>query len=297
MNNDDAEPVATRKNKPILEIVTKISTHFVRNTPNGTHHYSPQPIQYDHQGLQSSEDDSEVQFANTKQTTMIINSTYLINALKAVVGYYPGSGFIGDSVSINAPYQVLIHNRGALARYKVSQPETHDEEYAFTTARHIDVLLSFLEKTLGKQIREEEERYSIGTPKVTFNNLWLLLKPGTVVYAKEDRKWTPFVISSVSSPNSNPDTRPKSYSVTCWNISYTMNRFSRIMNSFHIEPFSGEEAISNLCLIPARFFRGRDNDMNPTDMTAKQIKLGKFVWELAKCPVSVLPSFRLLSRF
>ena len=291
LNNDEENSTAGTKSKPILEIVTKISTQFVRNAPRGHHHYPP-PRYYDvnviSPGFEPAEDDSEMKFTKVEQTTMIINSAYLINALKAVVGYYPGFSFIGASVHINAPYQVLIHNRAALARYKVSQPETHDEEYAFITARHIDVLLSFLEKTLGKQIREEEQRYSSSTPKATFDKLWLLLKPGTVVYAESDQNWTPFVISSVHFTTGNEAHRPKAYSVTCWNISYSGNRFSRVMQNFMIEPFSGEEAIKNLRIIPARFFKGQDNDMSPPEVSVKQIELGKFAWELAKRPVSAM---------
>ena len=280
-----------KKNKPILEIVTKISTQFVRNTARGPHP-PPPPAHYDAHGFpmvfQPSEDNSDFSLTKVEQTTMVINSAYLINALKAVVGYYPGFSFIGSSVHINAPYQVLVHNRAALARYKVSQPETHDEGYAFTTARHIDVLLSFLEKTLGEQIREEEERYSSSTPKATFDKLWLLLKPGTVVYAESDQNWTPFVISSVCFTIPSEVNRPKAYSVNCWNISYSGNRFSRVMQNFMIEPFSGEEAIKNLRVIPARFFKGQNHDMSPPDVSAKQIELGKFAWELAKRPVSAI---------
>lgn len=291
LDNDDGHSMLAKKSKPILEIVTKISTQFVRNTARGPHP-PPPPAHYDAHGFpmgfQPSEDNSDFNLTKVEQTTMVINSAYLINALKAVVGYYPGFSFIGSSVQINAPYQVLVHNRAALARYKVSQPETHDEGYAFTTARHIDVLLSFLEKTLGKQIREEEERYSSSTPKATFDKLWLLLKPGTVVYAESDQNWTPFVISSVCFTILSEVNRPKAYSVNCWNISYSGNRFSRVMQNFMIEPFSGEEAIKNLRVIPARFFKGQNHDMSPPDLSAKQIELGKFAWELAKRPVSAI---------
>lgn len=315
LNNGGSEPLkADDKNKPVLEIVTKVSTQLARQTDQSRYNRAPlrrcrQPYDpycmddyddpYSYPGhQQQSDDDSEVKIAKVEQTTMVINSAHLINALKAVVGYYTSVSFVGNSVKISAPYEVLIHHRAALARYKVSQPRTHDEEYAFTTARHIDVLLSFLDKTLGQQIREEEERHCSSTPKATFDNLWLLLKPGTVIYAEQDHKWMPFVISRVLNPSrSSGDPRP--YIVECWNVSYATDRFSRAMHGFTIEPFSGEEAILNLRVVPARFYRGEDDDMDPAEVAARQVELGQFAWELAKKPVSFTNpiSFLLLSFF
>ncbi|RYP65441.1 hypothetical protein DL771_008313 [Monosporascus sp. 5C6A] len=291
LDGNSGEGVAPGKHKPILEIVTRISTRLVRKSNRGwrytrsglqaREYITPLPSP----GYPQNDDDPDVQIAKVEHTTMVINSIHLINALKAVVGYYPGTSLIGDCVKIRAPYQILVHHRAALARHKVSQPETHDEEYAFTTSKHIDVLLSFLDKTLGKQIREEEERHNSGTPKATFDNLWLLLKPGSVIYTEKDHKWTPFVVSSVVIPSRSSEEGPQPCTINCWNISYSGDRFTRFEYAFTIEPFTGEQAISSLPVIPERFFRGEDGDMSPSDVAAKQIELGKIAWELAKGPV------------
>ncbi|RYP72646.1 hypothetical protein DL770_007933 [Monosporascus sp. CRB-9-2] len=296
LDGNSGEGVAPGKPKPVLEIVTMVSTRLVNRSNRGWHNpLSNPPIPgyfggphnrpYPAPGYPQNDDDSDMQMAKVEHTTMVINSVHLINALKAVVGYYPGTSFIGESVRIDAPYRVLIHHRAALARYRVSQLETHDEEYAFTTAKHIEVLLSFLDKTLGKQIREEEERHNSGTPKATFDNLWLLLKPGSVVYAEKDCKWTPFVVSRVAIPPRISEEGPRPFTIHCWNISYCGDRFTRFQCAFTIEPFTGEQAITSMQVIPERFFRGEDGDMSPSDVAAKQIKLGKIAWELAKGPV------------
>ncbi|RYO76570.1 hypothetical protein DL766_005482 [Monosporascus sp. MC13-8B] len=291
LDGNSVEGVAPGKHKPILEIVTRVSTQLVNRSNRSWRNLQPHLPSPDYfgrsypaPGYPQNGDDSDMQIAKVEHTTMVINSIHLVNALKAVVGYYPGTSFIGESVRVDAPYRVLIHHRAALARYRVSQPETHDEEYAVTTAKHIDVLLSFLDKTLGKQIREEEERHNSSTPKATFDNLWLLLKPGSVVYAEKDYKWTPFVVSSVVTPPGSGEEGPRPYTINCWNISYGGDRFTRFTIAFTIEPFTGEQAISSLRVIPEQFFRGEDGDMSPSDVAAEQIKLGKVVWELAKGP-------------
>lgn len=181
------------KKKPVLEIVTTVPTSAVNRAPRirrrGWRHEN---VSID------SDSESEVQVAKSENTVMMIRSTHLANALTAVVSYFPGVSFTGDEVNIEAPYSVLVHHRAALEQYKTSQPEVHDEEYAATTAKHIDILLGFLEQTYGQQIREEEDRHIRKTPTATFEWLWILLRPGTVVYTLYDSTWTPFAISRVA---------------------------------------------------------------------------------------------------
>ncbi|KAI1407577.1 P-loop containing nucleoside triphosphate hydrolase protein [Hypoxylon sp. FL1857] len=292
----DEDWTSSSSKKSILEIVTKVSTSLVQKSRrvdrpppprrrrwNDGLDYMPYDDLYPEDRYRSDED-SEMKIAKVEKTYMIINSIHLINALRAVVGYYPFVSLLGDSVAIAAPYYVLIHHRAALARYKVSQPETHDEEYAFTTARHIDVLLNFLDKTLGDRIREEEERYNRSSPSYTFLNLGLLYKPGDVVYAKLEHKWTPLVVSSFDERIPTKDGGLTTSYIQCWNITYSVDRFIRTMHAFCIGSFAGEEAISNLPAIPARFFRGENNDLTPDEVKEKQIALGKMVWELSKGP-------------
>ncbi|KAI1264908.1 P-loop containing nucleoside triphosphate hydrolase protein [Xylariaceae sp. FL1019] len=215
---------------------------------------------------------------------MKIHSSHLRNALRAVVGYYPGTSFVGDEVQIDAPYYPLFHHKDALARYRFNQPVSHNAEYASTTAKHIDALLEFLDKTYGQQIEEEENRHNRGIPTATFDLLWLLMRPGEVIYTSHDHTWTPFVISRVFKKTSASPDGQYGYNVDCWSFKYVDRHLKRCMHSFDIPPFSGEEAINNLCAVPARFFTGPDGDKTPEEVTAEHIRQGKAVWEFCKAP-------------
>ncbi|TRX91432.1 hypothetical protein FHL15_007656 [Xylaria flabelliformis] len=288
IGNTLGEGAQKGKKKPVLEIVTVVSTAFRNNRPiynchqRGGMRPPPRPLYIT--SPDDSEDESDAQIIKSESTTMMIYSRHLINALAAVVTYYPGKFFTGDEVKIEAPYSILVHHRAALARYKTSQPDTHDEEYAATTAKHIDVLLGFLEQTYGQLIRDEDERNNRKTPSATFDWLWLVLQPGEVIYTRYDSTWTPFAISSVSKKAANNLDAPYAYSIDCWNYMYSDGHLRREMHTFDIQPFSGEEAIQNLSVIPARFFTGADKDMSPSEVATKQIQLGKLVWELYKKP-------------
>ncbi|KAI1209772.1 P-loop containing nucleoside triphosphate hydrolase protein [Annulohypoxylon truncatum] len=297
--DDMNEEVPSLKKKPVLEIVTKVSTTVIQNIrPAGRRLPPPHHVRWNHRYDYNEYDDfsrpggpmprgideSGVKIAKVETTCMVINSIHLINALKAVVGYYPSVSFLGETVTINAPYYVLVHHREALARHKVKQRKVHGEEYASTTAKHIDILLNFLEKTLGDRIREEEKRHNCDIPLATFDNLGFIFEPGEVIYAKKDYKWTPFVLASFGEGYTNSQGATTPHHIVCWNISYSAERLCRTMHSFSLDPFTGEEAISNLSVIPARFFRGENGDMDPMEVEEKQIELGKMVWKLSQGP-------------
>ncbi|KAI1273067.1 P-loop containing nucleoside triphosphate hydrolase protein [Xylaria sp. FL0933] len=290
--NLDGKAEGDKKKKPVLEIVTVVSTSLVSSAPNyddyppPPHHYMPRygghrPYEPPRPRF---EEETGMDVAKSVNTVMVIRSRHLINALAAVVGYYPGTSFTGDEVKIEAPYAVLIHHRAALLRYKTRQPETHDEEYASTTSKHIDILVGFLEQKYGQQIREEGYRHARKIPTVTYEWLWLLFRPGEVIYTRHDNAWSPFVISRVTKKITTNADGLCSYSIDCWNYMYLDGKLRRRMHTFDINPFSGDEAIHNLPVIPARFFTGEDKNMSPSEVTAEQIRLGKLVWELYKKP-------------
>jgi hypothetical protein len=149
------------------------------------------------------------------------------------------------------------------------------------TIKHIDVLLGFLERTLGKDLREEEKRNSLSAgPKTVFRNLWMLFKPGDIIYAKLDGRWNPFVLCRCfnRSANTNNEDKPYPYQIDAWNLIVSDKKIRRAMYTFNIPLFSGEDAVDNMPVIPSRFFK--DN----TEVARKNVELGKAVWELAKRP-------------
>ncbi|KAK8071924.1 ATPase [Apiospora saccharicola] len=285
LDEGDSIHEVSEKSKPVLEIITKVSTTMVRHGPNGNYFAPPGPppppgMPYHGyyggnngpNGEEDGVDDVDLKIANVEQTSMVINSPYLINALKAVVEYYPGnSGFLEDTVTINAPYRLVYHHLSALCYYRDTQPATHDEEYASLTKRHINVLVDYMDQKLGSRFDEEHQRHMNSPPKAMYRNLWMLYKPGEVDYA-------PYIVSRCSS---GKDGQIK---IGCWNLTFSNNEFIRTTDWFNVDKFSDEAAISSLSVIPARFYCGEDGEDDPEDVEERNIELGKLTWELAKGP-------------
>lgn len=271
-NDDEFSP------RPLIEIITTVSEAAKHHYGHLDHGITPPPGNFD--------DDNgfgNVKVKEVESTEMIVHSKYLINAFNAVIGSYPGTNFLEETVSIEAPYHALIQHRDSLSRYKIAQPACHDDEYAITTAKHIDVLLSLLDKTYGEKIRDEEARYKRNPPAATFELLWLLFKPGEVVYMECHNAWAPFVITRVDTER-DIDGKLLWYRVSCWDIRFLRGRMRRCMYAFIIGAFSGEQVISTLELVPAAFF---PEDLQKQDgllMCEKQIAIGKTYWELVKRP-------------
>lgn len=206
-----------------------------------------------------------------------------VNALRVVIGSYPGVDFLSESISFEAPYHALFHHRDGLSRYRIAQPPCHDDQYAASTARHIDVLLGYLDKTYGERVREEKARHRRGTPVATCDWLWLLFKPGEVIYKELHNVWMPFIIDQVIHTYGR-DGKERRYEIDCWGVHFSDGKMRRYTKSFDIIAFSGEQSIPSLEVIPAAFFPEDLGKQAGLSMGDKQIAMGKLYWELAKRP-------------
>lgn len=130
---------------------------------------------------------------------MIIRSSYLVEALRSVVKYYPGQELAGETVTIPEPYYILLHHRKELAAYftKDIQGDPQRVNDIGTERKseiegpdslgqgHFKVLQAYLDARWKKKIEREETRHALTPPTATFEMLWMLFKPGTRVFAKD----------------------------------------------------------------------------------------------------------------
>ncbi|KAL7943263.1 P-loop containing nucleoside triphosphate hydrolase protein [Trichoderma barbatum] len=268
--NDDIHIVHPRRANPQLE--RPITAAFDNVDYRSDGYYTEEEHYYDPPG--SPQADPPI---------MYINSDHLINALRAVIRYYPNVSLNGKTVQISAPYRVLYHHRHELSEYRDNQPAEHGVEYAETTVKHIDILLKFLDENLKDEVSKEEERHKLATPTATFDYFWLLLKPGEVIYTKKYDIWTPTVISSVSAGNRSHGS-PDNYRISCWLLESNGIKVGRFMESYVVTPWPGEQAISNLSVIPAAFWKEDLAAQGGLTMREKLIQEGKLYWELLKRP-------------
>jgi hypothetical protein len=201
------------------------------------------------------------------RTVMKIHSIHLVNALREVITYYPVLNLRVNTVVVREPYEPLVHYMKELEDYKTLHPEGHDERYTKITNEHIDVLLGFLDRTLGSRLRLESELHQRPTPVATFENLWMLFKPGQEIYVAthHGKGFDPMAVASF-----------KHGTVYCWNLKYKSGFVKPIKSETQILRFDGEKEITSLPAFPRNF--------HPEDavLEARFIERGRKYWKLCE---------------
>ena len=107
-------------------------------------------------------------------TTLEINSPYILAALKDVITYYPGEQLdFSRQFTIDDPYMMLVHHQEELVQYRENVEDT-------TMKMHIALLLSHLGDEAGPKGAEIKDLVASGS--ITFPLLWMIYKPGDIVY-------------------------------------------------------------------------------------------------------------------
>ncbi|KAJ3570149.1 hypothetical protein NPX13_g5832 [Xylaria arbuscula] len=276
--------------KPVLDITYKINKSGNDYRRHGRHiNPNDRPItaafdlnEYRYDDMDSDDESQAAATAAPKPIiTMNIHSKYLIDALQAVISYYPRVNLQDAPISIPAPYRLLYLHRSELAYFRDNQPKSHSPEYAETTARHINVLLDFLAENMGEALTKEEALHKLEHPSATFELFWLLLKPGQIIYAKRFGIWTPYVISAVRSGST---TSFNPYKVDCWYLESNGVIVRRFMETFRVQPWTGEQPISSLPVIPEAFWVEDMAAQGGKIMKDKCIEEGRLYWDLLKKP-------------
>ena len=205
-----------------------------------------------------------------------ILSPLLINALNAVISYYPGQSLDGG-VNMIPPYKMLVHYRKELEDYKTQQPFSHPEGEVEERNRHIDCALKFLRTKEGTKIDAEEARWAQSTPTCTFENYWMLLRPGERVYGFASGIASSYIVKDVTGGLISD--RPTRYNITLWNLNYNGRSFGRCLESAIIQPFGGERAIASLPVYPMRF---HVDALGETPMWDRLVARGKRFVQLTK---------------
>ena len=148
-----------------------------------------------------AKDDDYLTVASIEEEAMIIHSKYLIAIMPEVIGYYPTSKKSGLKVLgghspliVNKPYRMLGGARPKLKTLRKKYEKDINDNAAESidiqretarkkmTIKHIEHLEHELEKVLKGPMEEEELGYTRDPPMASFDMLWLLFRPGELVY-------------------------------------------------------------------------------------------------------------------
>lgn len=173
-----------------------------------------------------------------------INSTHLKDLLKGVVTSYPGVSFDTQRISLDAPYEVLFHYR------KEIEAAGSKFEQGSEASAHYNVLIEWINDHFKETIAETENLLERGL--VTFEHLWTIFRPGSLVYGTVFGKPRAFEVRSYAS-----SCRPKGLYVYGDYVDFDGDDFGkRSMNRF-IPAFFGSRAIQELPTFPLSWHKNQ----------------------------------------
>ncbi|RDW60324.1 hypothetical protein BP5796_11930 [Coleophoma crateriformis] len=220
---------------------------------------------------------------------LVILSQPLINALQDIATYDTGLELNGGNVTLQEPYLLVAYHISELESFKLNLAKRTQEDSTTTQAanidgvdkdvvvEHIGYLLDYMHSVFGDSIRQELTRYTDATPSCTYRMIWLLFKPGTTVYVKEEGKVNAYVIDSVDTGDAFLSSPSKVVKIKLWNLDFDGRNITRVRHNVSLEQFDGQQPITSLPVVPGCYWDAEDGGKMRTTLEAEGKKWFKLL--------------------
>ena len=147
----------------------------------------------------------------------------------------------------------------------------------------MSLLDDYLNSKSGVPTEEFKARLERKIPTVTFATYWLLLKPGSQVYAREsDGTLNAYILDEVRGGPSQRGGEKinRDYSISVWYLTFDGRAMSPDFRGFKISVFDNERDITSLTVFPARFIDDKDNG----ELEKRLVERGERYFTYSKAP-------------
>ncbi len=201
------------------------------------------------------------------ETRIEVHSPKLLGVIREVVDYYPNQNLSGDVVIIHEPYWVLIHHEKELRRLLQSISSPHEEHSSDDeeTAKHLKMLLDFVEPQIQRLVPPIEKRLQNKVPTIAFDALGYLLRPGTLAYCQYDGEWIGCVVMLVKAKEERGSTKIDHWNIHVWFLGYNSEGLFRAYTNSSSETkhqvyrYEGEQDVTSLKVVPKVYWDAIDN--------------------------------------
>ncbi|KAI8957893.1 P-loop containing nucleoside triphosphate hydrolase protein [Daldinia sp. FL1419] len=169
--------------------------------------------------------------------------------LKKLLAHHPTHSFYSQSVKIRSPYEPIIMNWDLLEAEAEKEPENEEDSIA---RKGLGQLLKLIQQTSGDIQLDDylKNRESLTKSKsITYDTLWTLFTPGTIVYGRPFLKNDQiFIVQDIY--DLWPEPVDKEWLISCWTYDWNGKVFQRKPINLSIPKFRGTKAISSLPYYP-----------------------------------------------
>jgi hypothetical protein len=182
-------------------------------------------------------------------TELEVQSPHAKNALKSVVGKYPGVNFHSKRVVIRDLPKCIFHYRKELEAYK----ETLNNSDA---ADHVLFLLEYMYRSLQFQMFDwfNFMESHIMPPGLYFEDLWMAFRPGALLYTRIEgghRVFQLMYMQRCMCPD--PHCLKRKWVLKVQSVTYDGTDFGYVQRDFHIHPYEGYCPLNRLNIFPLQY--------------------------------------------
>jgi hypothetical protein len=248
--------------QPVFELETRV---LEQAKAKGSKHRSRADVR---------ESFDQLQIEKLAKTRMIIHSKALSDALASLVSYYPALPRSETPSLIPEPYDLLMHHFSAIEDFAEGKgPEKEPKEAQDLGAspapepphiavEHMKLLYNFLKPQYDNRIKPCLDGLSQPVPKIAFDMIWYLFRPGLDVYAQSDDMISVCVVREVKS---NLDlthwlssTTPSYWEVDAWHLVTNGTKIARTKVVHQIHSYSGLRDVTSLPICPVSYWDAAD---------------------------------------
>jgi hypothetical protein len=178
-----------------------------------------------------------------------IYNTDLQALLKRLLAHHPTHDFYGEIMTVKSPFEPLIMNWDLLVR---ESSKNSDQESEKVARKALGTLLNLLQQNNGdSQLKEYFlTRDSLrGSKSITFQTLWTIFAPGTIIYGRPCLKKDQLFIVQ-DNLGAWPEAQIKEWGLACWTYDWDGHIFRRRSIALSIPRFSGSKPILALPYYP-----------------------------------------------
>jgi hypothetical protein len=201
----------------------------------------------------------------------IASPDLIVKYLQNAAHYETDVETVDKGLHLTEPFMVLFHNREKLTNLAEGSDPLSD---------HAKLVVDFMRNECpdtSKKLDDIESANPSGL--ITWPDIWILYRPGTVLYTIENGEREAFVVDSIHGMQKRRPSFVGRHShgridLICWSVNYDGEIYGRVWSTHCILPFHGTKEIASLDLVPAQFL--------PEAETTKQdlIARGKKFWGL-----------------
>lgn len=219
---------------------------------------------------------------------LVLNSPFLAKGLREVVQYDPSFHSPTKITGIPEPYAVLFHHFDAIkartgspvSGTKCMSPHDDNQEESDLVKKHMQILLEFLRPIREERIVKCEDHLSESNPRVAFDMIWYLLRPGMDVYIHIDGSPQAAVIRDVRCGKSPLSTvwRPETsdqWLITLWRLETDGSRIRRSPITACITFYTGLREVKALAVCPCDIWDAHDSGERRKDILRRSETLFK----------------------